>query len=155
MSSTTLSLWENTGMTIQQLIRFWSSYTRGGPDECWIWTKTVRKSEGVDRNIRYGNFSLNGRNYLAHRVAYQLDYGPEGLDELCVLHRCDNGLCVNSRHLFLGTRGDNNRDMAAKGRHVAARRVLTEWQAQEILDYKGIISQKRLGEMYGVAESTV
>ncbi len=37
-------------------------------------------------------------------------------DGLFVLHRCDNRLCANPEHLFLGTAGDNNRDMWAKGR---------------------------------------
>jgi len=58
---------------------------------------------------------VNGRREQAHRLAWERVHGsiPVGL---CVLHRCDNPPCINVDHLFLGTKGDNNRDRAAKGR---------------------------------------
>ena len=34
-----------------------------------------------------------------------------------VMHSCDVPLCCNPSHLVGGTYADNNRDMAAKGRH--------------------------------------
>jgi hypothetical protein len=45
---------------------------------------------------------------LAHRVSWILAHG-EIADDLCVLHRCDNLLCVRPDHLFLGTLWDNTR----------------------------------------------
>lgn len=48
-------------------------------------------------------------------MSYELANGPvpEGL---MVLHTCDHGLCVNPRHLYVGTALDNARDMLVRGR---------------------------------------
>ena len=83
--------------------RFWSKVEK--TDTCWNWT-------GAKFNHGYGQFM---ERKLAHRVAWELANGPIP-DGLCVLHRCDQPLCVRTDHLFLGTRADNNRDRSRKGR---------------------------------------
>lgn len=90
--------------------KFWSRVTKGAdPDACWLWSGRP----GVGG---YGRASIGrGRTMLAHRLAYELAVAPVP-DGVCVLHRCDNRACVRPDHLFLGDRGDNARDMAAKGR---------------------------------------
>lgn len=64
----------------------------------------------------YGLTRACGKPLLAHRQAWAIAFGPIP-DGLCVLHRCDNPPCCEPTHLFLGTRADNMRDMALKGRH--------------------------------------
>jgi hypothetical protein len=87
----------------------------------------------------------------ANRVAYELGNGATPGD-LCVCHYCDNPLCCNPNHLWLGTNQENTADRQAKGRqsrgdsHVSRLRPevmrrgevhgmakLTEAQAAEIL----------------------
>jgi hypothetical protein len=46
---------------------------------------------------------------------------PDGF-EGC--HRCDNPLCVNADHLFVGTRKDNHQDARAKGRLKRAPKIV-------------------------------
>lgn len=75
---------------------------------CWLWSL----SPGQDG---YGKIKIKGRTYRAHRVAWEAFNGeiPEGM---LVCHKCDQPLCVNPSHLFLGTPLDNMQDKVKKGR---------------------------------------
>jgi hypothetical protein len=102
--------------------RFWTKVNKDGPTmpnmqtQCWVWTASVHRNRGG-----YGEFKLAGRRREAHRVAWELEYGPIP-DGLLVLHKCDNPPCVRHEHLFLGSDADNVADMIVKGRQASGDR---------------------------------
>lgn len=88
--------------------RFWKYVDRRDPGLCWRWI-------GAGSSGGYGRLwdSREGRAVFAHRLSYEIHFARPPRDkEVC--HRCDNKLCVNPAHLFLGTHLDNMRDLKAK-----------------------------------------
>ena len=95
-------------LNLDQEVKFWAKveYRANG---CWQWS-------GRRSTTEYGVFVLDGRNFRAHRVAYELRVGPipEGLQ---LDHLCRNRSCVNPAHLEPVT----NRENTLRGvNHVAA-----------------------------------
>ena len=97
--------------------RFWSMVLKtDNPNDCWIWVGSILPKP----SLPYGRIFIQriGRRNLSdltHRVSWKLHFGPIP-DSMCILHSCDNPKCVNPKHLFLGTRKDNSKDMIKKGR---------------------------------------
>jgi hypothetical protein len=84
----------------------------------------------------------------AHRVSWELANGPI-LNNLHVLHKCDNPPCVNPKHLFLGTHYDNMKDAIKKGRMPPHK--LTKKDVLEIRKVGPLFTQRKLAEIYGVS----
>jgi HNH endonuclease len=76
--------------------------------DCLVWS-------GAKFTNGYGQINIKGRPRPVHRIVYEGLVGPipKGL---FVLHKCDNKVCCNKDHLFLGTLSDNMKDMMSKGR---------------------------------------
>lgn len=92
---------------------------------CWIFILNSLDKDG------YGSIDSE----QVHRVSYKL-YNGEITPPLCVLHKCDNPICVNPQHLFLGTRGDNNKDRAIKHRSAKSitRNKYCKWGHERTID---------------------
>lgn len=90
---------------------FASERCERAPDGCLIFTGKTQKESG------HVQLNFGGRRIYIHRFFYETYKGsiPDGW---VVCHSCDNPRCVNIDHLWLGTKGDNNRDMFSKNRNV-------------------------------------
>ena len=77
--------------------------------DCWEWQLSKNK-------LGYGFIRDEQKMRTTHRVSYELHNNTTIPKNLCVCHSCDNRKCINPKHLWLGTRQDNTRDMIRKGR---------------------------------------
>lgn len=141
---------------------------RSDPEKFWAHTSVqlngCRHWNGVPETGGYGVVKIAGRPVKAHRRAWELARGPipEGMS---VLHRCDNRICVEPTHLFLGDAADNMRDMVAKGRGVSRRGErnpmvkLSDEQVRTIrarcVRHGRYGNSRRLAEEFGVSLGTV
>lgn len=86
-------------------------------ENCWIWKGWINKKIG------YGRF----KHKYAHRLSYQHFKGEIPKDKI-ICHTCNNKICVNPDHMYLGTPYDNAQDAKRDG--VYEKRSLTSkrWQ---------------------------
>lgn len=94
--------------------RFWEKVEK--TNYCWLW-------KGYKMKSGHGQFQTLEKVDFAYRYSWELHNNKKIPKGMCVLHKCDNGSCVNPEHLFIGTQADNIKDMLKKGR--GKRRILT------------------------------
>lgn len=131
--------------------RFDEKWVEDPDTSCWNWMGSKHNAA-----MGYGRISTKGIWKLAHRVSYELHKG-EISEGFLVCHTCDNPLCVNPDHLFLGTHDDNMKDMVDKKRSPLGYRnnsnKLTEEQVMNIFNDNG--SMTKIAEKYNIHRITV
>jgi hypothetical protein len=126
-------------------------------DGCWHWNGDKDRA-GYTR-MWHGQYSRG------HRVSYLLFKGeiPEGY---LVCHDCDNPICTNPKHLFVGTPKDNSADMVRKGRaarnhnpNIGSSNGCSKLDEKKVMKIKEMlrlgVTGSRLAREYGVNKTAI
>lgn len=121
-------------------------------DGCWVYGGPSRSGAYGDVGICRGDGGTF--RWLAHRLSYEHFKGAIP-PKMLVCHKCDNRMCVNPEHLFLGDHAVNSRDMVAKGRSLHGERAnnvkLTQRDIVQIYRMRdGGLTYREIGEKFGV-----
>jgi hypothetical protein len=85
-------------------LRFWNKVAMRGEDECWLWTGAQMGGYG------YLVMGKGLKKKLAHRAAWEIEYGFTMPRQLHACHHCDIRLCCNPKHIYAGTQSQNVKD---------------------------------------------
>jgi len=121
--------------------RFWSYVDKKGPNECWEWL-------GSESLNGYGQFWFRYKIYYAHRISWAIankTWPIAAYKMIC--HKCDNKICVNPNHLYLGNAETNQQDAS----------VLTPEDVREIRCFhkSGGYTYRALSKLFNVNERTI
>lgn len=143
--------------------RFMAKVSPESNSGCWLW-------KGAISSTGYGHCVVDGRLVKVHRLAYELFKGPikllNGSDcrGTCVIHSCDNPICVNPDHLRLGTHRDNMDDKRERNRFVSNPLYGEDHQNAKLKAAEVVVIRRRaaigdshcqMAKEYGVTQATV
>jgi hypothetical protein len=117
---------------------------------CLLWCGSDDGEYGYGRMTIGSRIDGSRRIVQTHRLSWELHFGaiPE---DMLVLHKCDVPACVNPRHLYLGTNGDNTRDKMVRGR------ARTKLNAEAVIAIRKMaietdLSHEKIGKQFGISQ---
>ena len=124
---------------------FWRNVAVGADNTCWLWLGPKVGGYGIHLEA--------GKRRRAHRVAWELTYGPVPAGQV-VAHFCGNAACCNPDHMFTGTPGD------VAGRGASRGRCRTKLRKEQVVDIRrryrgGGVTLAALAEEFGVSPSVL
>lgn len=139
--------------------RFWEKIKFGEPDECWEWQRCRRGSNWYGCFLHLNKEGIY-RNIGAHRYLYIQLFGSITNKKLLVLHTCDNPICCNPNHLWLGTHRNNMDDKVLKDRQQKGSNVNTSKLTRDkVLLIRERLSvgdsQRKLAKFFGVKHTSI
>lgn len=115
---------------------------------CFLWEGKVHRSKWG-----YGRVEYKGKTRNVPRLIKELELRRPLLKTEIVRHSCDVPLCINPKHLLLGTYKDNTQDMLRRGRRGINRgtAIVIEQDVRAIhLAYAEGITRSVLAKQYAV-----
>lgn len=123
---------------------------------CWEWQGATTNGYGSFRDAKVGG----NVKILAHRAAWVAFKGEALLPDVHVCHHCDNPICFNPDHLFLGTHHENMMDRDSKKRTLSGELVATSvYSSAEIDEVKRMLNSGMTGvaisEVMGISQAHI
>ena len=94
---------------------------------CWLWIGAVYDEK---RKHKQPIVSYKGKHYKASRVVMHIFEDFDLNSKLQINHKplgCNNSLCINPEHMYVGTPQENARDRDASGNRPYANKTLCNY----------------------------
>ena len=121
---------------------------------CWFY-------DGCPEDQGYYRIIYKHNRWYLHRLIFKLYFPDKWKSELFICHRCDNNLCINPEHLFIGTAFDNTQDCINKGRFSqnGSTNADAVFSKEEVLEIKNLckqgVKQKEVAKKFNVVPATI
>lgn len=122
-------------------------------NECWNWRGTFFPTG-------YGSITVDGKTKAVHRVSYEHHSGEKIPTGMMACHKCNNKACINPAHIYIGTHGDNMRDVSMTDVHKGENNPKSILTQSQVLEIKSLIRERMtvynaIAKRYGVSRQAI